>query len=509
MTPEMHFAWLELSILIPLIGAILCARASNHRAAYRIATLVSGLTLLCAVGEWVDFATLDTFTAHDHWDVFRYIFSRNIFVVDELSAPLLPLSSLLYFLAIFSTPLSKASRFPFRLTLIAESICIATLSCTNVGMIIALLALSMLPPWLELHNRQQSTRIFSLHMGLYTSLLFVGWLMIEFSRDSESISLPASGILLIASLLRAGVIPVHPWLTDLFEKSSFGTAILFVTPMTGAYAVMRLVMPVAPSWAMQSIAILSLITAVYAAGMALIQVEMRRFYCFLFLSQSSLVLAGLEISTVIGMTGALYVWISVGVSLGGLGLIMRVIEARIGSVSFDRYYGLHDHMPLLASLFLLTGLSSVGFPGTLGFVGLELLVEGTVEFYPLVGAAVVFAAALNGIVILKAYFHLFTGTRHFTTISLQPRKAEKRAAILFGLLVLGGGLWPQPGVQSRYHAATELLKLRESPGDADCVQPVFSTSATLVPQASQILEATEGFSSPPQQRQGKLQDAMQ
>jgi NADH-quinone oxidoreductase subunit M len=99
-------------------------------------------------------------------------------------------------------------------------------------------------------------------------------------------------------------------MADLFEHATLGTALLFVAPMTGAYAVMHLVFPVAPAWAMQSIAVLSLTTAVYAAGMATIQTDARRFFCFLFLSHSSLVLSGLEIVTTIGLTGALCVWIS-------------------------------------------------------------------------------------------------------------------------------------------------------------------------------------------------------
>ncbi len=69
--------------------------------------------------------------------------------------------------------------------------------------------------------------------------------------------------------------------------------------MTGAYAVMHLVLPFAPTWAMQSISVLSLITAIYAAGMATIQVDARRFYSFLFLSHSSLVLTGMEFVTTI------------------------------------------------------------------------------------------------------------------------------------------------------------------------------------------------------------------
>ena len=57
---------------------------------------------------------------------------------------------------------------------------------------------------------------------------------------------------------------------------------------------MRLVLPIAPDWVLQSIGLVSLATAVYAAGMALVQREARRFFCYIFLSHSALVLVGLE-----------------------------------------------------------------------------------------------------------------------------------------------------------------------------------------------------------------------
>lgn len=463
MTPELHFPWLECSILIPLCGALLCGLQRDTETARRYAFVISVLTLVSSAGEWIDFSTLNTFLAHDHWDVIQLLLGRDIFVIDELSAPLVPLTALLYLLTIASTVRTKASRFSFGLTLLSESLALATLSCREPWVIIALLSLAIVPPWLELKRRRRSTRVYLLHMGLYLILLVVGWSMVPEATGAEQTPLLASALLTMAALLRAGVVPVHPWLTDLFENATLGTALLFVTPMTGAYAVMRLVLPVAPAWAMQSIAILSLITAVYAAGMSLVQTDARRFLCYLFLSHSSLVLVGLEIVTPIGMTGALCVWLSVGLSLGGFGLTLRAVEARIGRISLNQFHGLYEHMPMLASLFLLMGLSSIGFPGTLGFVGMELLVEGTVEIYPLVGTAVVLAAALNGIAILKAYFRIFTGTRHVATISLKHRAGERAAALILSILVLGGGLWPQPGVQSRYHAATALLALR-TPG---------------------------------------------
>jgi NADH-quinone oxidoreductase subunit M len=294
-------------------------------------------------------------------------------------------------------------------------------------------------------------------MALFAALLITGQAIVDFGA-----TFAGGALLTLAALLRTGIVPLHCWMTDLFEKATFGTSLLFVAPMTGAYAVMRLVLPIAPDWALQSIAIVSLITSVYAGGMALVQREARHFFCYLFLSHSSLVLVGLELATPIGLTGALCVWLSVGLSLGGFGLTLRCVESRVGRISMNNFHGLYDHMPTLATLFLLTGLASIGFPGTVGFVGTELLVEGAVDVYPFIGMAVVVAAALNGIAILHAYFRIFTGRRHVASFSLKARPSEKIAVLVLTALIVGGGLYPQAGVTSRYHAAKELIRHRSN-----------------------------------------------
>jgi NADH-quinone oxidoreductase subunit M len=56
---------------------------------------------------------------------------------------------------------------------------------------------------------------------------------------------------------------------------------------------------------------------------------------------------------------------------------------------------------------------------------------------------------------------LFTGTEHRASISLHARWPERIAVLTLSVLIIGGGLVPQPGVQSRYHAATEIIKRRE------------------------------------------------
>lgn len=452
---ELLLPWLELSVLIPLIGSAVVALIEEPAKSRKICLWICGLTLFATIGEWINFTSLKIFEAHDRWDIFALIFHEDIFVIDELNAPLLPLAALLCMLTVLSTLSTKVTRFSFGSALISEAILLATLSCRQPWVIVALLIAAIVPPWIQLKTRGKSRRVFGFHMGLFVILLVAGQLLIDLDY-----LMVGGSFLTIAALLRSGIVPLHCWMTDLFEKASFGTALLFVTPMTGAYAVMRLVLPIAPDWALQAIAIVSLLTAVYAGGMAIVQHEARRFFCYLFLSHSSLVLVGLELVTPIGLTGALCVWLSVGLSLSGFGLTLRCVESRRGRVSMDEYHGLYESMPTLAALFLLTGLASIGFPGTIGFIGTELLIEGAVSVYPYIGMAVVAAAALNGIAILQAYFLIFTGKHHSASFSLRARLPERIAVLILAALIIGGGMAPQWGVASRYHAATELIRLR-------------------------------------------------
>jgi NADH-quinone oxidoreductase subunit M len=248
------------------------------------------------------------------------------------------------------------------------------------------------------------------------------------------------------------------WVTELFENASFGTALLFTAPLTGMYIAVRLVLPVAPSWVLAALSIFSLVTASYGAGMAAVQKQARRFFVFLFLSHASLVLVGMELHTSLSLTGSLFLWLSAALSLGGLGLTIRALEARFGRLSLNRFSGLYDHSPALAVCFLVTGLGCVGFPGTLGFVGMELLVEGAMEASPAIATAIVLTAAMNGIAIMRAYFLLFSGGRHLSTLSLAITTPERCAAITLAILILGGGLSPQAGIGTLYRAAESALK---------------------------------------------------
>jgi NADH-quinone oxidoreductase subunit M len=457
---ELRFPWLALCVLIPAAGAVRVRFAREPNAARRQSLLASGLALACAVAAWADFGALGSIEARDRWDLTGRLFHPGLLVVDELSAPKLPLAALIYFLTTLATLRTKVREFSFARSLGSEAILLATLACKLPWGVVALLAAGTVPPYLELRKAGKPRRVYAMHMALFVTLLCLGQWLVGVGDRPAGPSTTAVVLLAAAVLLRSGVAPVHCWMTDLFEHATFGTALLFVTPMVGVYGVTRLVLPVAPPWALQAVSLASLVTAVYAAGLAIVQREARRFFCYLFLSHSSLVLVGLETATPIGLTGALCLWLSVALSLTGFGLVIRCVEFRIGRVSLSDFHGLYAQVPMLAALFLITGLASIGFPGTAGFVGLELLVDGTAQASPLVGAAVVVVAALNGLAVMHAYFRIFAGRPHVASINLGIRRAERISVLVLAGLILGGGLYPQPGVTTRYRAAAGLTSAR-------------------------------------------------
>jgi NADH-quinone oxidoreductase subunit M len=372
---------------------------------------------------------------------------------------MLPLVALLHLLVVLTTPKAEGSAGHFAGALASLGVQLATFGCQAPWPLIALLLAGTLPPWMGLVARERPWRLFGLHMALFALLLVGGWWLYV-----EGQPLVGAALVLCAAVVRCGLFPAHTWVPGLFDEGEFGTALLFVAPLTGAYAIVRLVLPLpqeqVPGWLLEGVVVLALGTALYAAGLAAVQREARRLFAYLLVGHAALVLVGLQLLKAVSLTGGLSLWVAVALSLTGLGLVLRAVEARFGRLKLAGYLGLYEQSPALAGCFLLMGLASVGFPGTLGFVCAELVVDGAISTHPLVGLVVVLAGAVNGIAVMRAYFLLFTGGRHETGVPLGITLREQVAVVALTLLVLGGGLYPQPGILSRQQAARGLLDAR-------------------------------------------------
>ena len=115
--------------------------------------------------------------------------------------------------------------------------------------------------------------------------------------------------------------PFHAWVPEVFDHGRLGPAILFSAPQVGAYMTVVLIVPRASPDLLRMIAILALGTAVYGAALALVQTSARRACGYLFMSQSALVMAGLDCTSVSALAGGL-----LGMAVGRSG-VRRALPA--------------------------------------------------------------------------------------------------------------------------------------------------------------------------------------
>jgi hypothetical protein len=94
---------------------------------------------------------------------------------------------------------------------------------------------------------------------------------------------------------------------------------------------------------------------VYSAALALVQGSARRACGYLFMSQSALVMAGLDCTSVTALAGGLLVWLSEGLRFARLARSVLVLEARRRRLDLTTYHGGYERMPVLAVSFLAVG----------------------------------------------------------------------------------------------------------------------------------------------------------
>jgi NADH-quinone oxidoreductase subunit M len=387
--------------------------------------------------------------------------------IDTLSAILLPFAASLWLLTVAVTPRASLDRGGLRRTALATLITLASFLTESA---IVLLALSVCSVWTFLsaladpaHRHQR--RIVAAYLGVSTLLFAIGvGLLVGPGVHNATLQTVSLWLIVIAALLRKGIVPFHAWVPEVFDHGRLGPAILFSAPQVGAYMTVILIVPRATPEMLRVIAVLALGTAVYGAALALVQVSARRALGYLFMSQSALVMAGLDCTSVSALAGGLLVWLSAGLAFAGLARCVLVLEARRGRLDLTTYHGGYERMPVLAISFLAMGLACTGFPGTLGFVGQELLVDGAVDVFPVMGFAVVVASALTGLAVVRMYFSLFCGrpdplVHSGLRFGLTRREAWTFVALVIALV--GFGVAPRPLVDSQFAASSDILRVRQ------------------------------------------------
>jgi len=222
-------------------------------------------------------------------------------------------------------------------------------------------------------------------------------------------------LLVLGFAVRIPLFPFHGWLPPVMEEGPVvGVSVFLVGTKLGAYGIMRFVLPILPDAVHRFGSILAMIGVVgmmYGALLALVQTNLRRLVAFACLSHAGVVLIGLSSLNAEGLTGALLITLSVGLSAAGLYFVAGFLHRRLGSTDVDGSRRLSHDAPILAFTFLLIGLSTIGMPGTSGFEAEHLIVIGALGARQGIMAVAVGVGTLLGAAYLLRYFQrAFLGT---------------------------------------------------------------------------------------------------
>jgi NADH-quinone oxidoreductase subunit M len=207
--------------------------------------------------------------------------------------------------------------------------------------------------------------------------------------------------------IKVPMFPLHTWLPDAHtEAPTAGSVILAAVLLKmGTYGYVRFAIPLFPE-AMHKftplLATLAVIGIIYGALVAMMQDDVKKLVAYSSVSHLGFVMLGVFAMNLQGMAGGMLQMINHGISTGALFLIVGFIYERRHTREINEFGGLAKQMPVFATIFMIMTFSSIGLPGTNGFVGEFLTILGAFE-----GELRWFAIAATTGVIFSAVYMLW------------------------------------------------------------------------------------------------------
>jgi NADH-quinone oxidoreductase subunit M len=243
--------------------------------------------------------------------------------------------------------------------------------------------------------------------------------------------------------------PVHTWLPDAHvEAPTAGSVILAgVLLKMGAYGFLRFSLPIFPDASATFTPLvftLSVVAIIYTSLVALAQEDMKKLIAYSSVAHMGFVTIGIFTLSQQGVQGALITMISHGFVSGALFLCVGVVYDRLHTREIARYGGLAENMPNYAFVFMIFMMASVGLPGTSGFVGEFLVLNGAFETNSWVGFLATTGIILGATYMLYLYRRIIFGkiTKEDVRAMLDLSWREKLIFAPLIVLVFWMGIYP-------------------------------------------------------------------
>ncbi len=479
---------LSIIIFLPLLGALalLALPERKTKTIQQVSMLTALLTFVTSLGLLLKFDG----ESYGFQLVERYQWIAPLGIgykvgLDGISLMLVLLTTLLSIVAIgCSMKIDQRLRAFMICVLILETAMLGTFLSTDLVLFFVFFELTLIPMWLLINiwggkNRAHAANKFLIYtfagsIFMLIGIISLGYLyfkttgrlsfdLVDIQAQVANGKLWATAIaaqpyifwaFAIAFLVKSPGFPFHTWMPDTYAESPIAGVILSsVMVKMGTFGFLRFCLPLFPEALKSQVPLLVALAAigiVYGAAVAAVQPDMRRMMAYSSLSHMGFVLLGIFSLTRMGVLGGVYQQLNHGISASILFLLVGYLAQRRGSTMFSDFGGLKAQTPILAAIFLLGMLSSVGLPGTNGFVGEFLVLLGSFQaaYADQFSIGVVVLAAFG--VVLTAVYLLYMFQRIFYGKITNPENANladlsRSEVALAGVLIVfifWGGLVP-------------------------------------------------------------------
>ena len=386
---------LSFLILLPLAGAFILLFIRDAGAVRRIALVFSLAELVLCIPLVANF---DTATATMQFaESHEWIKAWNIYYklgVDGISVLFVALTALLTVISIMVswTAIQDRVREFMIAMLVLEAAMIGVFTALDLFLFYIFWEAMLIPMYLLIGvwggpNRLYAAIKFFLYTLVGSVLMLIAIIAVYFAaghtfdvlaimnhKFTYTFQLVAFAAFFAAFAVKVPMFPVHTWLPDAHvEAPTAGSIILAgILIKMGAYGFLRFSLPFFPDAALAwtpAIMILSVIAIIYGAYMAFAQTDFKKLIAYSSVSHMGFVTLGIFALNLQGMEGGILQMLNHGVSTGALFLAVGVIYERTHTRLIADYGGIAARVPVYATFLLIITLSSIGLPGTNGFIG--------------------------------------------------------------------------------------------------------------------------------------------
>jgi len=274
------------------------------------------------------------------------------------------------------------------------------------------------------------------------------------------------GAFFLAFAVKVPMFPFHTWLPDAHVEAPTAGSVVLASIMLklGTFGFIRLAVPLFPSAALNPgirsvILWLAVIGVVYGALVSMVQPDFKKLVAYSSVSHLGFVMLGIFAFTVQSVQGAFMVMINHGISTGALFFLVGMIYERRHTRLIDAYGGIAKVVPMFAALLTIVSFSSIGVPGTNGFIGEFLVLIGAFRTEPVLSLIATTAVIISAAYLLWAIQRILFNPLDKPENEHIPDLNRRELAVMIPLIacIVWLGVYPAPVLRRMENAATRFV----------------------------------------------------